>query len=385
MVTGQRHTVHLRCLVFAVGLVLGTVVRAETGVNALRIRMGQSAVFSGVAQDFGVDYRAGIQLGFDRINKAGGVHGRQLELVSYDDASEPQRTVDNTVRLIDDNRVFALIGYVATANLAAALPVAEKSGVPMFAPLVGTTSFRTRHSPQLFHVRASYEQELRKIVRHLAVLGVKDMAVVYQNSAFGKANLETCLALAKAHMMTVKHSVALDIAATDATAQADALKAAAPGAVVMIMAGRVVEVFLKAYRAGFAGAPVYTLSTGINDAVGAAQRLNGSLEGLVTARVVPSPSQTRYTIVADYQRDRKVFSQKIDSYIALEGYIAARVFAEGLRLAGKNLTREGFVQALEGMGTAQVGDFPISYGPNNHNGSNFVHLEMYNRDGRSVR
>ena len=359
--------------------------QAETGVNDLRIRIGQSAVFSGVAQDFGIDYRAGIQLAFDSTNKAGGVFGRRLELVSYDDAYEPKRTADNTVKLIDDDKVFALMGYVATGNLAAAMPIAEKSGVPMFAPLVGTTSFRTKFNPLLFHVRASYALELRKIVGHLATLGIKDIAVVYQNSAFGKANLETCLEIAKSLSIAVKQSVPMDITATEAKTQTTALQAAAPGAVVMIMAGRMVEVFLKDYRASSGAVPVYTLSVGITDATGSAKRLEGKLEGVVTASIVPSPQQVRYTVVADYQRDRKEFNQAIDSYTALEGYIAARVFVEGLRRAGKDLTRQGFVRAIEGFGTTSVAGFPVSYGPNNHNGSSYVNLEMYNRNGSLVR
>ena len=367
---------------------LGTAPRSHAqgtvGVNALRIRVGQSAVFSGAAQDFGIDYRAGIQLGFDRANKAGGVAGRRLDLVSHDDAYEPKRTVDNTVRLIDDDRVFALIGFVATGNLAAALPVAEKSGVPMFAPLVGTTSFRQFH-PLLIHVRASYELELRKILGHLSAVGVKEIAVVYQDSPFGKANLDTSEAIARAMSIEVRLSLPMDIAATDAQSQSDALREAAPGAVLMLMAGRMVEVFLKDYRASPLAAPIYTLSAAVHDAPGVAQRLEGKLGGVVTSRVVPSPRQTRYAIVADYQRDRKQFGQPIDSYTALEGYIAARVFTEGLRRVGRELDRERFVRAIEDLGTTSVAGFPVSYGPRNHNGSRFVSLEMYTRDGGLVR
>ena len=118
--------------------------RADNGVSDSTIRIGQSAVFSGPAKDFGVDYRAGIQLYFDRVNKSGGVNGRKIELITYDDAYAPAKTAVNTARLIDEDKVFALTGFVATGNLAAAMPLAEKAGVPMFAPLVGTTSFRTK-------------------------------------------------------------------------------------------------------------------------------------------------------------------------------------------------------------------------------------------------
>ena len=189
---------------------------AETGVTDSRIKVGQSAVCTGPAKDFGEDNKAGIALVFDKVNKGGGVQGRRLELVSHDDAYEPKRTAENTARLIDDDKVFALIGYVATGNLIAAMPLAEKAGVPMFAPLVGTTSFRTTHNRYLFHVRASYEAELRKIVGHLATLGITNVAVIYQNSAFGKSNLDTCLQIAQGLKVKMVDSVSMEIAATDA-------------------------------------------------------------------------------------------------------------------------------------------------------------------------
>ena len=358
---------------------------AENGVTDTTIRVGQSAVFSGVAQDFGNDYRAGIKLYFDRVNKGGGVNGRKIELLSYDDAYEPQRTAANTAKLIDEDRVFALMGFVATGNLVAAMPLADKAGVPMFAPLVGTTSFRTRLNRNLFHVRAGYDLELRKIISHLSTIGIHNIAVVYQDSAFGKSNLETCEQLAAEHKVKVVQALPMAIAAADAKAIGESLAKAQPGAVVMIMAGRMSEVFIRDYRATGPGAPLYTLSVGITDAVGSAQRLNGKLEGLVTASIVPPPQSVRMPVVADYRRDRAEFGEKIDSYTALEGYIAARVFVEGLKRAGRHPTRESFVAGLESLGETRIGDFPVAYGPKNHNGSTFVDLEMYTRDGRLQR
>ena len=358
---------------------------AETGVTDTRILIGQSAVFSGPARDFGIDYRAGILLYLQRVNRQGGVFGRQIELVSHDDAYEPKRTADNTVALIERDKVFALIGYVATGNLVASLPIAEKAGVPMFAPMVGTTSFRTTHNRYLFHVRASYESELRKIIGHLATLGIHRIAAVYQDSPFGKSNLETALKIAGSLNVQVVESLPLAIAATDAHTEVAALNKARPGAVLMIMAGRMVEVFIRDYRASGAASPLYTISVGITDSRGSASRLQGGLQGVVTASIVPPPTLTRYAIVAEYQRDRAEFGEKTDSYNALEGYIVARVFVEGLRRAGRDLTRQGFIQGMERIGTFNIGDFPLTYGPGNHNGSHYVDLEMYLADGRLVR
>ncbi|QOF78830.1 ABC transporter substrate-binding protein [Variovorax sp. 38R] len=359
--------------------------RADNGVTDNTIRIGQSAVFSGPAKDFGVDYRAGIQLYFDRVNKSGGVHGRKIELVTYDDAYEPAKTAVNTAKLIDEDKVFALTGYVATGNLAAAMPLAEKAGVPMFAPLVGTTSFRTKTNRYLFHVRAGYDLELRKIISHLSTLGIQSIAVVYQDSAFGKSNLATCEQLAAEYKVKVVQTLPMAIAAEDAKQVVGGLAEGRPGAVVMIMAGRMTEVFIRDYRASGAAAPLYTLSVGITDAAGSAKRLDGKLAGLVTASIVPPPGALRVPIVADYQRDRAEFGQKIDSYTALEGYIVARVMTEGLRRAGKALTRDSFIAGLESIGSTRFGDFPVDYSAKNHNGSTFVDLEMYTRDGQLRR
>ena len=359
--------------------------RADNGVTDSTIRIGQSAVFSGPAKDFGVDYRAGIQLYFDRVNKSGGIHGRKIELVTYDDAYEPAKTAVNTAKLIDEDKVFALTGYVATGNLAAAMPLAEKAGVPMFAPLVGTTSFRTKTNRYLFHVRAGYDLELRKIISHLSTLGIQSIAVVYQDSAFGKSNLATCEQLAAEYKVKVVQTLPMAIAAEEAKQVIGGLAEGRPGAVVMIMAGRMTEVFIRDYRASGAAAPLYTLSVGITDAAGSAKRLDGKLAGLVTASIVPPPGAQRVPIVADYQRDRAEFGQKIDSYTALEGYIVARVMAEGLRRAGKALTRDSFIAGLESIGSTRFGDFPVDYSAKNHNGSTFVDLEMYTRDGQLRR
>ncbi|WP_240652260.1 ABC transporter substrate-binding protein [Variovorax gossypii] len=362
--------------------------RADNGTNGVSdttIRIGQSAVFSGPAKDFGIDYRAGIKLYFDRVNKSGGVNGRKIELVTYDDAYDPAKTAVNTAKLIDEDKVFALAGYVATGNLAAAMPLAEKAGVPMFAPLVGTTSFRTKVNRYLFHVRAGYDLELRKIISHLSTIGIQSIAVVYQDSAFGKSNLATCEELAADYKVKVLKTFPLAIAAEDAKQVVSGLAEAKPGAVVMIMAGRMVEVFMRDYRASAVGSPLYTLSVGITDAAGSAKRLDGKLAGLVTASIVPPPQAQRVPIVADYQRDRAEFGEKIDSYTALEGYIVARVMVEGLRRAGKTLTRDSFIAGLESIGSTRFGDFPIEYSAKNHNGSNFVDLEMYTRDGQLRR
>jgi branched-chain amino acid transport system substrate-binding protein len=358
---------------------------AEPGVTDKTILVGQSAVFSGPVAETGNNYRRGIELFFEQANKAGGINGRKLQLKSLDDAYDPKRTVENTKALIHEHNVFALIGYVATANLIASLPIAEEAQVPMFAPLVGTTSFRTKHNHYLFNVRASYRSELARITQQLVTVGSDDVAVVYQDSVFGKSNMQTLMELLQDNKLKVVKSLPMPINAADAKDIVAQLKAAQPKVIVMVMAGAMSELLIRDVRAASLGAPVYTISVGIADAKASATRLNGALRGVVTASIVPSPKLERYGIVKEYRKAIAASGNGADNYTVLEGYIAAKVFAEGLRRAGRSPTREGFITALEGMGKYDLGDFMVEYGPANHNGSNFVELEMYTAAGDLVR
>jgi len=374
------------CAALALAAATGaSAARAETGVTDTTVLIGQSAVFSGPVADTGNHYRAGIELCFDKVNKAGGVNGRKLELTALDDAYDPKRTAANTHTLIEQNKVFALIGYTATANLIAAMPIAEAAKVPVFAPLVGTTSFRQKHNHYLFHVRASYQNELSRIAQQLSVVGSDNVAVVYQDSAFGKSNLDTLLPLLQAQKLKVAKTLPMAIDASSAADIATQITQANAGAVIMIMAGKMSEVLIRDLKAAGVGSTIYTISVGIVDAKGAATRLNGALRGVVTASIVPSPRLERYGIVKEYRQAIASSGAKIDNYTVLEGYIAAKVFVEGLRRAGRAPTREGFIAALEGLGKYDLGEFRVEYGPSNHNGSSFVELEMYTGDGNLIR
>ena len=364
---------------------LSPMARAETGVTDTAVIVGQSAVFSGQGADTGNHYRSGIELYFDKVNTAGGVNGRALQLVALDDAYDPKRTAENTHTLIERNKVFALIGYTSAASLLVAMPIAEASKVPMFAPLVGVTSFRQTHNHYLFHVRASYQNELSRIVQQLAVIGRDNVAVVYQDSVFGKSTLDTLLPLLKAQNLRVAKTLPMAIGAVSASAIAAQIKQADAGAIIMIMAGSMSEVLIRDLRAAGIGSTIYTISVGVVDAKAMAAHLNGALRGVVTASIVPSPKLDRYAIVKEYRQAMAASGAKIDNYTVLEGFVAAKVFTEGLRRAGSTPTRESFITAIEGLGKYDLGGFRVEYGPNNHNGSNFVELEMYTSDGSLVR
>ena len=162
----------------------------SAGVSDERILFGQSAAFEGPASALGLEMRRGILAAFAEANAAGGVQGRQLELVSYDDGYEPERAVANTLRLLQEDRVFALIGPVGTPTSAAAAPLAVAAGVPLIGPFTGAEFLRDPELATVVNLRASYFQETARIVEWL--VGEQDLsriAVLYQDDSYGRAGL----------------------------------------------------------------------------------------------------------------------------------------------------------------------------------------------------
>ena len=163
---------------------------AEPGVFDDRIVFGQSAAFDGPAAALGLGMREGILASFNEANAAGGVNGRRLELVSYDDGYEPEKAIANTKRLINENGVFALIGEVGTPTSNAAQPIATEAGVPFIGPFTGAAFLRNPSLGNVINIRASYDQETEAWIEHLTTdLGVSRIAILYQDDTFGRAGL----------------------------------------------------------------------------------------------------------------------------------------------------------------------------------------------------
>ena len=166
----------------------------RSGVSDERVVFGQSAAFSGLAEGLGTDMRHGITAAFLEANRAGGVHGRLIELRSLDDSYEPEAAIANTLRLIEQEQVFALIGAVGTPTSRSATPVARSHGVPYVAPFTGAAFLRDAETlGNVINLRASYNQETEKMVAELTGVGIERIAVMYQDDSFGQAGYQGAL------------------------------------------------------------------------------------------------------------------------------------------------------------------------------------------------
>ena len=370
---------------FSIGLgaaALGTFapVRAQ---GELPIVLGQSAALSGPAAQLGIQFHAGAKLYFDAVNAKGGVGRRNIEIRTLDDGYEPDRCAENTRKFISDE-VFALFGYIGTPTSLAALPLLTQAKLPFFAPFSGATALRQPFNRQVFHVRASYADETALIVRQLTHLGLKKIAVFHQNDSYGKAGLDgVTQALAEQKLAPVA-SATVERNSVDVAAAVQKLVAAAPDAVVQVCTYGSSAAFVRAARKAGYGGTFYNVSFVGTQALADALGKDGA--GVVVSQVVPSPYQAARPITREFLEAIKKGGDKVQpNYSSLEGFLAARVFTEGLRRAhdaGKALTRDSLVTGLESIGTQILSGFQVSFGTNSHMASRFVEMSMLMGDGR---
>ena len=367
-------------LLGAFSLAFATNSGAETGISDGTILVGQSATLSGHAEELGKDMKAGAQLYFDHVNSQGGVNGRKIELRSLDDGYEPERTAANTRQLIEKDGVFSLFGYVGTPTSQAALQVSNPAKVPFVGAFSGSDALRTPFNRLVFNIRAGYSDESEKIVEQFTSLNVRNIAVFYQNDSFGKTALASIeKALGKRGLKPVATGTvernSLDVAAAVKT-----IAAAKPDMVILVSTYKSCATFIKSLRATGSAPQFYTLSFVGGQAL--SRELGSSGAGVGISQVAPYPWTATTPVVREYQKLLKQAGGNQElSYVSLEGFIAAKVFVEGLKRAGKDLTRDKFINAMEGLRNFDVGGFTISFGPNNHNGSSYVELTVIRQDG----
>ena len=347
-----------------------------------RIVLGQSAAFSGPAAQLGIQFNQGAKLFFDQLNAAGGVGKRMVEIRTLDDGYEPDRCAENTRKLIADD-VFALFGYVGTPTSLAAVPLFNQAKVPFFAPFTGAESLRQPFNRLIFHVRASYYDETALIVRQLVNLGVKKIAVFHQNDAYGKAGLDGVNKALAEHKLPLAGAATVERNSVDVAAAVEKLVAAKPDAVVQIAAYGASAAFVRAARKAGFGGTFYNVSFVGTQAL--ADELGKDGAGVVVSQVVPSPYQPSRQTTREFLDAIKKAGDKVQpNYSSMEGFLAARIFTEGLRQAAASgkISRDSFISGMEGLGTQVISGFPVSFGPNDHTASSFVEMSMLTGDGR---
>ena len=345
-----------------------------------RIVLGQSAAFTGPAAQLGIQFHAGAKLFFDRLNSEGGMGGRNIEIQQLDDGYEPERCAENTRKLIEQD-VYCLFGYIGTPTSLAALPLATKAKIPFVAPFTGAMGLRNPLNRYAFHVRASYNDETALIVKQLHNLGLQKIAVFHQNDAYGKAGVDgVTLAFAGLNNKPVA-TATVERNSVEVAKAVDALIADAPDAIVQISAYKSCAAFIRAARKAGYGGRFFNVSFVGTQAL--ADELGKEGAGVVVSQVMPSPYNQARPIAREFTEAVRKSGGKVSAnFSSMEGYIAAKVLAEGMRRAGGKTSREGLIAGLEGINNQSFGGFQVDFSATDHVASSFVELSMLTGDGR---
>ena len=355
---------------------------AEDGITADTITFGQPAVLSGPAAALGQGMKVGLNAAFEEINKKGGVHGRKLKLISADDGYEPEKSIVATKKLIEEDKVFALIGPVGTPTSAATQPIAMAAKVPFIGAFTGAGFLRDAKLDNVINVRASYDAETEAWVRHLTEdLKIKKIAIFYQDDAFGRAGLSGFKKAMEKRNLPIaaegtyeRNTVAVKTALLN-------IKKEEPEAVVMVGAYKPSAEFIKLSRkVGFD--PMF-VNISFVGASALAKELGEEGKGVIVSQVVPFPWDASIKVIADYQAAIKAADAKAEpEFVSLEGYLVGRLAIAALEKAGANPTREGMLKAIKDTGKFEFGGLTMSFGANDNEGLDQVFMTMIQPDGK---
>ena len=324
--------------------------RAFAQSSATPIRIGMSTVLSGPASALGTGMKAGIEACFAEVNASGGVFGRPLELTTIDDAYEPARCAANMRTLIDEKKVFAVLGNVGTPTAAVAVPIANEKRVPFFGAFTGAGLLRKRPPDRyVVNVRASYAQETAEMVRGLVGdLGIhpEKLAFFTQDDAYGESGHAGAVAALQAIGFPGGDRLTHGRYARNTTDVEGALAKvldprSSPRAVIMVGAYAPCAKFIRMARKQGLSAVFVNVSFVGSDALAAALGPDG--EGVVVTQVVPH-YDAELPVVRDY---RRAMPAEGVNFVSLEGFVAARAFVAALREAGPDADRERFIDAIE--------------------------------------
>lgn len=380
----NRRTLLNAPLALGVGICLPLQARAQAkGASAPRkVVMGQSVPQTGAAAEIGLAFAAGAKLYVDSFNERKNNPGWTFELRQLDDGYDPARAAANAKKLTDDG-ADVLFGFVGTASAEAGAGVAKASDTVLFAPFAASDTLRGEAHPYVFHVRPSMADEAFKMVRHSSTLGQTRLAVVADDDAMGRAGLAAVKeAIAELKLPPLVTSAFIPVNGDKVDAAVAALTKAQPQAVIQVSLFNNTAAFIRKMRkAGYGGAFMTFSVVGIDPLFTA---LGKEIGGIVITQVVPSPKRTAVPIVKEYLAAIDN-SDQTPTYESLEGFIAAKAFAEAVRRAGKGFDKAKLEAAMNSMNDYDIGGFRINLRAGVRDSVRAIDLVTITSDGKVVR
>jgi len=348
------------------------------------ILVGQTADFSGPVAAGVKETAAGARLWIDHVNAAGGINGEQVKVVTMDDKFEPTLAAANARELITKNKVIALFLTRGTPHNQAIVPLLSEYGVPLVAPSTGAMALHKPVNSWVFNVRASYQHEANRAIRHLSLVGLNHIGIVQVNDSFGADAVKGAAEAFKQVNGAPAFTETYDREKPDFTKIAAAVTAQNPQAILFLGSGSAVVNGVKAIRATGSHAQIVTLSNNASD--GFIKALGENATGTIVTQVFPYERSLASPLVKEARQLQKAASG--DDRVTpamLEGFAGAKVLTEGLRRAGKQPTREKLREALETLRRYDIGGLEVSFSSSSHTGLDYTDLSIIGSDGKFTR
>jgi len=370
------HTAARIVMVAALAGLLAPGAKAEDGISKTAVTLGQSLAMTGPGAALAVPFAQGARLYFERVNAGGGVNGRKIELVTLDDAGNPDTTVANTKKLLDQ-KVFSLFGYYGSPQVTAANPLLKDTDILLFAPMAGADELRGSLYPNVYSVRPGYSEEAAVITRHAETLGMRKLAILHARDPESLAALDSAertMGGLGANLVAKSPFSGGSVATS-----VDQVLGKKPESVLVISDASGAANAVRDLRAkGFRG-PIYGFSTTGESLL--AEQLGTVGAGVVVVRVTPKSDNAKSILVRDLQTDAQAAKLGKPNVYMLEGYIAAWTYTEALRKAGKDPTRAKLRKAVDGLQDLNLGGFRVHF-DGDRVGSKLVELSLIDAMGR---
>lgn len=347
---------------------------ADPGISDTEIRLGMVNAQSGAAAGLGLGMRAGAMAVFNEVNANGGIHGRQIKLLVDDDAYDPNKAIDATLKMIEEQKVFSLFGYVGTPTANAVLPIIKDTKIPLVGIFSGAMFLRKPVIPEVFNLRASYGDETEILVDHfIKDRGAKRFAVFYQDDAFGLSVLTGTEAALKRRGINVVAKATFQRGTTAVQAGLAALIESKPDVVIMVGPYTPLSVFIKDAKTEGLKASLATVSFVGTDNLVKLVGTDGN--GVVISQVVPFPENHDLPLVRECAAliEKYTPGEKL-GFVNFEGCITAKAMVIALTKTGTALTRVNLIQTIESIKGLDIGGMQLNLGPENHQASNSVFL-----------
>jgi ABC-type branched-subunit amino acid transport system substrate-binding protein len=367
-------SLRVRLYVAAVVGALGTF--ASTAIAEIVI--GQSAPLTGANSELGNDVRNGALAYFKKINDAGGINGRTIKLVTLDDKNEAKQSGENATDLIQKKGAVALFGFASSTLSVPAMPAVAAAKVPFFAPFTGADAIR-KQNEFVYTIRVTYAEEIESLIGFWAPLGVTQVAVLHYDDDIGRQNFATA-AKVLAKFRKQPSSIAIKRNADLPLEAINAIIAANPQIVLATTLYAPVAQMVRQLKS--IKRPYSVTALSFAGASQVAKALGPDAAGITVALTVPAPNQIQVPVVQECADAWRAAGQNESmSVTALEACIAAKVLVEGMKRAGREVTRESLHKSLSALGRVDAGGVTIAFKPGFRHGGTYVDIAVIRLNG----